>query len=344
MNADPPDGFVPSDPGLDRLLGMLTAGPTPDELTGESAALAMFRANHRSASAGPSRPAPGFYARRAARLAAAVTVVLAGAFAGAAYDAVLPAPVQHVAYRVLGFAGVPDISRSRPPSGRPQLGRSAPPSASPTPSPLRSIGHTSPPTPRPSASSSGAAPGPGSLTLTVQHSQIVAGAGEVFTGRLTRRGQFIRSATLSLLERTAGRPGWHLAARGTTGARGRAVLVTADLTANAAFQLTGPDGAQSKPVLVIVLPSVSARLAVGPHRHADVLTASSPLADPGDAVVLQIWYRGAWLSVREHRLHRGGQAAFLIRPRPRSRVYRIVLLATVTHGRGASNPLTVPPR
>ena len=54
-----------SEPGLGALLGMLAADATPDELTGESAALAMFRANRRpevpaSSPAEPELAASGF--------------------------------------------------------------------------------------------------------------------------------------------------------------------------------------------------------------------------------------------------------------------------------------------
>src|SRR5580692_8518244 len=44
--------FVSSEPGLDALLGMLTADATPDELADEGAALAMFRANRQPFAAG----------------------------------------------------------------------------------------------------------------------------------------------------------------------------------------------------------------------------------------------------------------------------------------------------
>lgn len=39
---------------------------------------------------------------------AAAALVIIGGIAGAAYAAVLPAPVQHIAYRMLGRIGVPD--------------------------------------------------------------------------------------------------------------------------------------------------------------------------------------------------------------------------------------------
>jgi hypothetical protein len=49
------DGTGPVEPGLDVLLGLLTSGPAPDDLAGESTALEIFRASQRPA-AGVSVP------------------------------------------------------------------------------------------------------------------------------------------------------------------------------------------------------------------------------------------------------------------------------------------------
>src|SRR6202035_1024387 len=115
MKTDPPGDLGPGAPGLDQLLGLLTARPTPDELARQTATLAMFRQNVRPATA--RRRA--LVTRRLQFAVAGVALVVA--FAGAAYAEALPAPVQHVAYRVLGFAGVPDTHRhaSAPAGHRP---------------------------------------------------------------------------------------------------------------------------------------------------------------------------------------------------------------------------------
>src|ERR1700728_1224803 len=105
MKTDPPGDLGPGAPGLDQLLGLLTAGPTPDELARQTATLAMFRQNVRPATA--RRRA--LVTRRLQLAVAAVALVFA--FAGAAYAEALPAPVQHVAYRVLAFAGGPAAPR-----------------------------------------------------------------------------------------------------------------------------------------------------------------------------------------------------------------------------------------
>ena len=104
------EDIVSGEPGLSQLFGVLTSGPTPDELSGANAALAMFQGCRPPATIpgpGPraSRPTSIFNARPARRLAT-VTVTLAAAagFAVAAYTSTLPAPIQHAAYRVLGFA------------------------------------------------------------------------------------------------------------------------------------------------------------------------------------------------------------------------------------------------
>jgi hypothetical protein len=174
------EGFMedpgPREPGIDPLIKLLTSEGTPDELTGEAGALAMFRAASAAdaaanaatdrhaqpaVTAGPAgtsppamaagRPVPGppvpgppvpeptvpeptvpeptvpggprpatvrpLYAwRRPGRLIAAVALAAAAAVVTAAYTADLPGPVQHVAYRALGFAGVPDAPKT---SGQP---------------------------------------------------------------------------------------------------------------------------------------------------------------------------------------------------------------------------------
>ena len=341
-----PDDVWPHEPGLDQLRGLLTAGPAPGELAGESAALAMFLASRQPA------VAPRWRASRQRGglgrwLAAGVTVVLAGGFAAAAYAEALPAPVQHVAYRVLGFVGVPDVHHG-PPSAGSHHGRPAPASRlSPVPSsPVRSSSpastaspvSTAPPRPSPSKSAGAALV---TASVTVAHSRIAAGGSDVLVGQLANHGRAMRYARLSLFERTAGQPAWHLARVATTGPDGRAVLTVPDLTTNALFRLSGPDGAQSRPVLVIVVPPVSVSLTYGPRGHLATLTASSPLAAPGDVVVLQRWTGGRWLSERIRRLDSADQAPFLVRSRARGRAYRVVLLATAAHGRSVSNPAAV---
>ena len=284
-------------PGLDRLLGLLTTSAAPDELAGEDAALAMFRASQRPAIAVPGSRAPRRQDRRRGWLVAAVTVAIAAGFAVAAYTEALPPPVQHIAYRVLGFVGVPDAQHRRPASaGSHHMGPGPKRSVSPAPS---SAGRSAPPpsspsptrsaTPKPSPSSSVTAVASITLSVSVAHGRVAAGAGDVFAGRLTDHGRAVPGAKLRLSERAAGQPAWQLARTVTTGPGGRAVLAVSDLTTNASFRLSGPDGAQSQPVLVIVVPAVSVSLATGPHGNTTVLTVRSPLAAPGDAVVLQVW-------------------------------------------------------
>jgi hypothetical protein len=60
----------------------------------------------------PRRPDLPARWRRPGRLTAAALLALAAGLVGAAYTADLPAPVQHVAYQALHFAGVPDSPRS----------------------------------------------------------------------------------------------------------------------------------------------------------------------------------------------------------------------------------------
>jgi len=368
-----------SEPGLDVLLSVLAAEPTPDELAGESAALAMFRSSRSPAAAVPgpsapepsasgprppgphasrphapgrrastprelSRPASGWRSRPAWRFAAAVTLAAAAGFAVAAYTEALPAPLQHVAYGALGFAGVPDSHHSgsaTTSSGQTGSGQApggshasggAPPSA--------------PPQPGASASASGPPPAarPEALSVTAARSRIVAGGSETFTGRLTHHGRAVVGARLSLQERAAGQRSWRPVGSATTGADGKAVVTVAHLTRNAGFRLVGPGRELSRPVLVIVVPPVSASVTASPAGMSDVLTASSPLASPGNAVALQIWTGVRWRTVQVSSLNAARQVTFVIRAPARSREYRMVLLPTIAHGMSVSNTVTAPPR
>jgi hypothetical protein len=374
-----------SEPGLDVLLGLLAADPTPDELAGENAALAMFRSSRPPAAAVPGPPAPepsapglraprphasrphaagraprphessprelsrptsGWRTRSARRLAAAVTLAAAAALAAAAYTEALPAPLQHVAYSALGFAGVPDAHHPGPATAGPQP-------AGPGKAHGRSHGASgaqpsAPGSPQPGASASASGPppaaGPGALSVTAASSEIPAGGSETFTGRLTDHGRAVAGVRLSLQERQAGQTSWRPVGSATTVADGRAVVTVKNLTRNAGFRLAGPRKEMSQPVLVIVVPPVSASAVAGPDGQRDVLTASSPLASRGNAVVLQVWTGVRWRSVQARVLSAARQATFIVRAAAQSREYRIVLLPTVAHGRSVSNTVTIPPR
>jgi hypothetical protein len=362
-----------SEPGLDALLGMLTADPAPEELAGETAALAMFRANGLPVSGpgappirglpmpgvlvpgppvpgGPTLPAPRIpglrsssrRGRRAGLMAAAVTLAAAAGFVVAAYSEALPAPLQGAAYHAFGFAGVPA-------AGHPT------PSAAASHAPGSALGHGSSHKPGHSQRPGGpGSPGPGGsgpasanrqtgLSITAASERIVAGRNDTFVGHLTRPSGSVAGASLRLLERAAGKGTWSLAGTARTSRSGSAVVSVSDLTTNAVFGFKGPDGAVSQPVLVIVLPPVSARVSSS-SAHGVVVTVGSPLAVPGDTVVLQVQLGKRWLNVQKGRLNRARQARFLVRLRARHSVCRVVLLATASHGFSASKTVTVSPR
>jgi hypothetical protein len=111
------------EPGLEHLIGALTASGHPDELAGRDAARAAFCAASQqptAARSGWAWPASTWSAWRRrpirlalpARLAVAFAVVAAvvGGFTAAATAQVLPAPVQRIADNVLAPLGVP-VSR-----------------------------------------------------------------------------------------------------------------------------------------------------------------------------------------------------------------------------------------
>jgi hypothetical protein len=183
-----------------------------------------------------------------------------------------------------------------------------------------------------------------SLSITSSSGRIMAGEDETFTGNLTSHSGPVAGVSLTLQERVAGQPGWVLAGSASTGSNGSAAITATDLTRNAAFRLRGSDGALSRPVVVIVAPPVTA--SVGAHSGAKTATvgASSPLATPRDTVVLQIRSGATWMSVQMARLNGADQASFLVRVRPKLRIYRVVLLPTALHGISVSNAVTVPSR
>ena len=359
--------FVASEPGLDALLGMLTADATPDELADEGAALAMFRANRQPFAAGQPEawpPAaqtrllgtPGTSiphasgrstaarrgsrrpTRRAGLMAAAVTLAAAAGFAVAAYTAALPTPIQQAAYHMLRFAGVPAAHHSKPAatsSTRPGNARGHGPSSKPGPSASAS--------PQPSSSAPVSLTGQASLSLSVTSGRIVAGQNDTFTARLTDKSGGVAGASVNLLERAAGQRAWHQAGTSATGTNGTAVITAPDLTVNAAFRLSGPDGTMSKPVLVIVVPPVSATLSSS-SAMASKITASSPLAAPGNTVVLQVLAGKHWMNLQMAQLNGARQAQFMVRSRLMQRRYRVVLMPTASHGLSVSNAVTVPPR
>jgi hypothetical protein len=159
------------EPGLEHLIGALTASGHPYELAGRDAARAAFCAASRpptlAGSAGssvtPSASTRSASTRSAwrrrpirialpARLAVAIAAVVAvfGGFTAAAAAQALPAPVQRIAYTVLEPLGVP-VSQPPPPH-RPSASPRAP---SPAAGPASSHGGC----PCPSASAHSASPG-----------------------------------------------------------------------------------------------------------------------------------------------------------------------------------------
>jgi hypothetical protein len=355
--------FVASEPGLDALLGMLAADATPDELTGESAALAMFRANglpfapgpaeawppaaetrpleagpHAGGRRAPGGPGPRRPARRAGLMAAAVTLAAAAGFAVAAYTEALPTSLQQAAYHVLGFAGVPAVHHSKP-----SAASSGAPGRAPGHGPSHGPGPAASASPGPSGSAPVSVTGQASLSITVTSGRIAAGKNDTFTGHLTGKPGGVARASVNLLERVAGQTAWRPAGTATTGSNGTAVITASHLTANAAFRLEGPDGAMSRPVLVVVIPPVSAKLGGSGAMNATI-TASSPLADPGNTVALQALSGKHWMNLQLGKLNRARQAKFMLRSRPRQPRYRVVLLPTASHGLSVSNAVMIPPR
>jgi len=321
-----------ADPALNGLVRALTADGTAGELAGRPAALAMFRDSRR-------RPRRRWFAVSLSSAAAAV--VLAGGI-GAAYAAVLPGPVQHIAYRMLGSIGVPDAHRPAPSSepstsgarssGAPHLATTAPPPTHPASAPAGC--------PCPSRS-----PGPAAapnLTLAATLTRIPANAGDVFTGRLAVRGRPEAGVRLRLSEQAGNGGGWQSAGSAVTDRSGEVTLTVVHLTSNASFRLAAPGGAVSRPVLVTVIPPVYVAVIPGRLAGVDRVTVWAPSAQAGDTVVLQELSGGVWHRVGARVLGRYHLASFpVLVPLSGHVEYRVVLPATAAHGWSASRRVRV---
>jgi hypothetical protein len=375
------DDIVSGEPGLGRLFGTLTSGPTPDELGGANAALAMFR-THGQPTAPPATAVPGplapelrapgprapgahassphapglrasgtpnpksiFNARTPRRLATVtVTLVAAAALAVAAYTSTLPAPIQHAAWRALGFAGVPDTRHGAAgAAGAPHRAGAGPAHAAPG----AGSGTASPGSPVPGASASASGPpgtGQAALSVAASSGRITSGGGDTFTAQLSDPGQAVAGVALRLEQRTEGQLTWRVVGSGSTDATGGATVTASGVTRNAWFRFAGQGSELSRPVLVIVVPPLMVSVSVGPGGRDDVVTVSSPFALPGDAVVLQEWSGGRWHNAAARHLNGSDQVTFMVRAPGKQQRYRAVLAATMAHGMSVSAPVMLPSR
>lgn len=353
MNALPPDEFLLSDPALAPLLGALTTGPTLDELAGQHAALAMYRAvraagPHAARLRGPAHVAGGWArvtggrARRGALAAVTSFAVLAGGFAAAGYLAVLPAPLQHAVHQWLGFpdarGGAVAAQGGR---GRPLHAGNARHSVRPGPTPPGKAG-----TPQMQHQSSMGL-GTRLTAWAAPSGPMVAGGQVVITATLTDDGEPVHGSEVRLLERAAGQPRWQQATLARTGPDGTAALRVPSLTTNARFLVTTPGRVRSQSFAVVVLPPVSLRLRAGKHGKRGVVLVRCRFAAPGDVVWLQVrqdsrWHTGGdwpsarWQTEEAGRLSKHGKASFEITDIDVGLAYRVVVLATAMHGRSVS--------
>jgi len=355
---------LPRDPALDHLFRALTADGDTDELAGRDDALTMFLDRQRTAprrrlrlagsmrmtsirAAASMRAAASLRMATSMRMAVAVVVIIAG-IAGAAYAAVLPAPVQHVAYHLLDGIGAPDAHRAASPAGAAGLGPSSPApgtgGVSVTPG---SASSASPAPPNPGSTAAGCqcrdgqatagATAPG-LALSVTQAQIPVGGDDVLSGLVLSAGQPAAGVQVRLSERLAGQSGWRQAGSATTGSSGEVSLTVSHLTSNASFRLTGPEGAVSTAVPVTVIPPVYLRLVRHPLLGIAVATARAGLADVGDIVILQELSGGTWVPVSQQVLGADHRAYFTVPiPRGTGQDFRVELPGTITHGSSASS-------
>lgn len=339
MTRDPLDDLA--DPGLRVLFRHLTSDPTPDELSGEDAALAMFRAAN-----APPVPVRSRRSHRRSRaggrlVAVGTAAAVLGGFAAAAYAEVLPGPLQRIAHDIIGAPNRPHVPRG-PSRSVGSASRAAARSHSHSPNSSPQPGHSPshPHSPSPSAS-----PGSPTITIAAAQRQITAGDSVRITASLSYGGHPAKDTPLSLTELPAGRrTTWRVVGRAATGSQGGAVFTVVRLTTNASFRIVGPDQITSSELSIVVIPPVSVSLVPGHGKHSDLLLVAAPLAQRGDAVELEVWKAGQWQRMLSHRLRKTGQAEFSLAARKISVTYRVVLLATAQHGESVSSSVPVPAR
>jgi hypothetical protein len=182
------------------------------------------------------------------------------------------------------------------------------------------------------------------VTISAGNHQIVAGSSVQITASFTRKDRPVTGVSLSLSEQAAGRTGWHVVRHATTGAGGHATFTVSDLTTNASFRASGPGGAVSGDLSIVVIPAITLTEVPSAHGRSEMLIVSIPLARSGDVVQLDELVAGQWKLVRSHRLHPGGRTEFSVAARKISVTYRVVLPATVQHGQSVSGQVTVAAR
>ena len=181
------------------------------------------------------------------------------------------------------------------------------------------------------------------MVATPVASQIPAGDAVTINGMLTLAGQALSGVTVRLWERFAGSGGWQSAGHASSGAQGTVAISVPDLTTNARFRLTDPDGPVSSAVLVTVVPEITTALTQGLRGAKDYLAVSTQFARRGDTVVLQGYQDGAWVAIRLHLLNAAGKTVFALGARKMQGVeLRVVLQATRRHAQAVSGQVTVP--
>jgi hypothetical protein len=322
--------------------------------------------------------------RRPSRLIAATVLAAAAAVVTAAYTADLPGPVQHVAYRALGFAGVPDApatsgqpggagtggapsgpgatSRTggsgsdggQPGSAGPAPGQAASPSpsgptAKPTsPAPGRGHGpgggHSPSPTPTPTPTPSTPPPVPAALTISASAVKIIAGGSVSLTGLLTDAGG----------NPVPGQDVTLLQHDAGVPGWQPAGQATTDVTGTATVPVAslGTDAGfrfrgpngTHSGRIRVVVVPAVSLTAAPGGRVGSERLTASAPYAIGSGAILQVRAAGVWRTLRSRPVGPAGQVIFGVKLQRHQRIYRVVVLRTAQHGKGISNPVIVPAR
>ncbi|MCU1603136.1 MAG: hypothetical protein JWO22_3845 [Frankiales bacterium] len=338
------DDDLPDSALWDALLGP----GTHDELAGEGAALAAFRA------AQPSRRR-GIHRLGVVGGAGVAIFLAAGAGVAAAYTNHLPAPVQDAIAAVPGM-GVPTHHASaartaahrRVPIAHPSPSSSSRvvavpvPGSSPNPTATPGVVATAQPSTvtsaaPPAAPSAGASPSPAPsprLTEALSATTVAVHQDVVVTGRLVRSDKPMANRTVYLARQYPGQDGWTRIGQGTTDARGRVQITASGLTRNLGLRLAG-GGVLSGMRKVTVLPAVAVKVTV-PSAGRRKLNVTTDGAASGDTVQLLRLDGSTWKVIGSHELDAHAASAFTVPAAPSGqRVrYRVRVLATARHGVG----------
>jgi hypothetical protein len=344
----------------DRLRGLhaLRAPGTPAELAGLEDAVAAFRA-------GNERGGPRRLARRLG-VGATSTLLLIGVSGGvaAAYTRALPSPVQQVAHGLLASVGVPaaptrrasttahsrgpvhpgrglavvaaspastNRARTVTPAPSPPAGRVRPTRDTPRVTAAPSSGATPAATGMPSPNETKSRPAAvGVVTISVSAARVAPGGRVTVTATLRdASGRATAHRQARLQTRPAGSATWTPGAVARSGGSGSLRLTSVAITRTTRVRVQAASGAHSKPVTVVVVPTLT--VTQQRAKRQDHLVVTTTGTEAGDALVVQRRAGASWTTVCTLHVDADGRASRSVPVTDQRQVLRLVLPHTSAH-------------